>query len=135
MPTSKLRAAGALWPLLIVRCALMLVAVQGSAAGIDSAYRAPYLAITNESGKAVPLFSAAAYRAEFKYLQRIFGETDLKGPPVETDGWTYNIAEAEWPLMSFAYFGYACVNLATSDPAFRKEALEEARWLIDAIQT
>ena len=104
-------------------------------AEINTAYRAPSLTITNDSGVAIPLFSAAAYRAEFKYLQRIFRETDLQGPPVQTDGWTYNIAEAEWPLMSFAYFGYACLNLAQSDAGFRKEALEETRWLIEAIQT
>jgi len=120
---------------IIIGCVITLIPVQGSTAEINTAYRAPSLTITNDSGVAVPLFSAAAYRAEFKYLQRIFRETDLKGPPVETDGWTYNIAEAEWPLMSFAYFGYASVNLAQSDAGFRKEALEQARWLIEAIQT
>jgi len=99
------------------------------------AYRFPSLAITNDNGLPVPVFSAEAYRAEFKYLQRIFHETDLKGPPVATDGWTYNIAQAEWPLMSFGYFGYACVNLAQADPGLREVALAEARWLIEAIQT
>jgi hypothetical protein len=52
-----------------------------------------------------------------------------------TDGWTYNIPEAEWPFMSFCYFGYACANLAKSDPEIRDAALEEVRFVIKALQT
>ncbi len=136
----KHSAPTALWGWILLRlmvgCACGSLVASGNAAEkASAAYRWPALAVTNESGAAVPLFSAAAYRAEFKYLRRVFHETDLKGPSVETDGWTYNIAEAEWPLMSFAYFGYACVNLAGADPEFREPALAEARWLIDAMQT
>ncbi len=36
--------------------------------------------------------------------------------------------------MGFCYFGYACVNLAKNDPSIRDEALEEMRWLIEALQ-
>src|SRR5579872_3038151 len=53
--------------------------------------------VKDEKGQILPLFSPEAYRAEFRYLHRVFHKTDLTGPAVETDGWTYNISEAEWP--------------------------------------
>jgi hypothetical protein len=99
------------------------------------AYAYPSLAIPNAQGELVPLFSREAYRAEFRYLQRVFQETDLRGPAVVTDGWTSNIPEAEWPFMGFSYFGYACVNLAMQDAGLREEAFQEVRWLIEALQT
>ncbi len=79
--------------------------------------------------------SLEGYRAEFWYLRDVFHRVDLEGPPVLTDGWTFNIPEAEWPFMSFCYFGYACCNLARHDPGIREEALEEARYVIEALQT
>src|ERR1700722_572622 len=91
--------------------------------------------VKDEKGQVLPLFSPEAYRAEFRYLHRVFHKTDLTGPAVETDGWTYNISEAEWPFMGFCYFGYACANLAKYDPAIREEAFTEMRWLIEALQT
>jgi hypothetical protein len=91
--------------------------------------------VVDESGKPLPLFFMAAYRAEFRYLQRVFHKFDLAGPGVVTDGWTKNIPEAEWPFMGFCYFGYACAALGKTDPDFRDEALAEMRWLIDALQT
>src|SRR5437870_3267178 len=69
------------------------------------------LEIKDDKGHPLPLLSAQAYRAEFRYLRKTYHQIDLKGPPVETDGWTYNIPEAEWPFMGVAYFGYACCNL------------------------
>ena len=92
-------------------------------------------AVPDEKGASLPLFSSEAYRAEFRYLRDEFQKTDLAAPAVKTDGWTYNIPQAEWPFMGFAYFGYACANLAKYDPAVSTEALKEMRWLIDALQT
>jgi len=79
--------------------------------------------------------SIEGYRAEFRYLRDVFHQIDLDGPPVLTDGWTYNIPEAEWPFMSFCYFAYACCNLAKNDPGIRDEALSEVRYVIEALQT
>jgi hypothetical protein len=79
--------------------------------------------------------SPEGYRAEFRYLREVFHRIDLDGPPVLTDGWTFNIPEAEWPFMSFCYFAYACCNLARHDPEIRDEALEEVRYVIEALQT
>lgn len=93
------------------------------------------LEVKDEKGHVLQLFSPEAYRAEFHYLRKVFHKTDLNGPAVETDGWTYNISEAEWPFMGFCYFGYACANLAKCDPSIREEALTEMRWLIEALQT
>ena len=91
--------------------------------------------VTDETGHKLPLFSLEAYRAEFRYLRSKFKEMDLHGPPIVTDGWTTNIPEAEWPVMTAAYLGYACADLAVLDPAMRGEYLEEMRWLLDALQT
>jgi hypothetical protein len=79
--------------------------------------------------------SPEGYRAEFRYLREVFRQIDLDGPAVLTDGWTFNIPEAEWPFMSFCYFGYACTNLARNDLEIREEALEEVRYVIEALQT
>jgi hypothetical protein len=95
----------------------------------------PSLTAEDPDGHSLPLLSLEAYRAEFRYLRRTFLQTDLKGPTIVTDGWTTNIAEAEWPFMAFAYFGYACANLAKLDHSIRSDALAEMRWLIDALQT
>src|SRR5712671_2338007 len=53
---------------LILGCASLMLAAPGYTAEAEMVYHAPALAITNGSGVAVSLFSAAAYRAEFKYL-------------------------------------------------------------------
>ncbi len=95
----------------------------------------PSLAVQDEKGVSVPLFSPVAYGDELRYLRAEFQKTELTGPAVKTDGWTYNISEAEWPFMGFAYLGYACANFAKYDPIVRDEALNEMRWLIDALQT
>lgn len=95
----------------------------------------PSLSVRDTNGHSIPLLSLEAYRAEFRYLKQTFLQIDLNGPAVVTDGWTTNIAEAEWPFMAFAYFGYACANLARLDDSFRTEALGEMRWLIEALQT
>jgi len=50
----------------------------------------PSLSIAEESGKAVVLLSLEAYRAEFRHLRKTLHEIDLKGPAVETDGWTHS---------------------------------------------
>jgi hypothetical protein len=92
-------------------------------------------AVSDEKGVSLPLFSPEAYRAEFRYLRAELKKTDLAGPAVQTDGWTYNIPQAEWPFQSFCYFGYACANFAKYDPILRDEELEEIRWLIDALQS
>jgi hypothetical protein len=93
------------------------------------------LSVLDEKGLSLPLFSPAAYRSEFRYLRDEFRKTDLAGPAVKTDGWTTNIPEAEWPVMGFSYFGYACANFAKCDASIRDEALQEMRWLIEALQT
>jgi hypothetical protein len=93
------------------------------------------LEIYDEKGKPVHMLSEEAYRAEFRYLRRVYHEMDLKGPPVQTDGWTYNISEAEWPVMGLCYFGYGCAELAVHDPLTWQEALKEMRWVIEAVQT
>ncbi len=95
----------------------------------------PTLTVSDAAGHRIALLSLEAYRAEFRHLRRIFREIDLKGPAVVTDGWTTNIAEAEWPFMALAYFGYACANLAKLDVAIRDDVRDEMRWLIDALQT
>ena|GEM_PF-1355135 len=95
----------------------------------------PAFRVSNEAGTAIPLFSLQAFRAEFGYLRHNLRTNDLSGPAVITDGWSGNIAEAEWPFMAFAYFGYACANLAAADPVIRPDALDEMRWLIEALQT
>lgn len=95
----------------------------------------PLFEARDDEGRRLPLFSKEAYRAEFRYLRKVLHRTDLTGPAVRTDGWTYNISEAEWPFMGFCYFGYACANLAKHDPTVREEALAEIRWLIAALQT
>src|SRR6185503_10632443 len=104
----------------------------GTAKGHSPSILFPSLSVKDTNGHSIPLLSLEAYRAEFRYLRRTFLQTDLTGPAVVTDGWTTNIAEAEWPFMAFAYFGYACANLARLDDSFRTEALAEMRWLIEA---
>ena len=91
--------------------------------------------LKDETGHSMKLLSLDAYRAEFRYLRTVFHKTDLAGPAVQTDGWNFNISEAEWPFMGFSYFGYACANLAQLDPALREDYLAEMRWLIEALQT
>ena len=102
---------------------------------VESLEMRPGYEVVDENGKALSLFSDAAYRAEFRFLRREFQKTDLAGSAVVTDGWTKNIPEAEWPFMGFCYFGYACAELAKNDPSLRDQALEEIRWLISALQT
>jgi hypothetical protein len=91
----------------------------------DSAATLPLLSLKDETGQTIPLLSLEAYRAEFKYLRKVLHRVDLHGPAVKTDGWNYNIPEAEWPFMSYCYFGYACVNLAQADPVLRSEAFPQ----------
>jgi hypothetical protein len=95
----------------------------------------PALAVTNESGISVPLLSPEAYRAEFRYLQRVCHSIDLSGSARRMTGLQKDVPETQWPFMQFCYFGFACVNLAACDPLSRDEALGEARWLIEALQT
>lgn len=91
--------------------------------------------VKDDKGQVLQLFSPEAYRAEFRYLRKVFLKTDLTAPAIQTDGWTYNISEAEWPFMGFCYLGYASADLAKHDPTIREEALAEMRWLIGALQT
>jgi hypothetical protein len=72
---------------------------------------------------------------QFRYLKQTLHAMDLTGPPVVTDGYTTNIAEAEWPFMAVAYYGYACANIAQCDEAKRPEAIAEMRWALGALQT
>jgi hypothetical protein len=114
------------------------LAAQTSAAAMTNKSESvafPALEVRDEAGRLVPLFSPEAYRAEFLYLKESFRKIDLTGPAIKTDGWNYNIAEAEWPFMGFSYFGYACADMAKHDAAIREEALAEMRWLIEALQT
>lgn len=95
----------------------------------------PVMALTNNLGQSVPLFSRDAYRAEFHYLQRVCHGVDLSGPPVKMTGLQVDVPETQWPFMMFCYFGFACVNLGECDPGIRKETYAEAQWLIKALQT
>jgi hypothetical protein len=113
----------------------LALTVSGQSQGTNHPAHFPAFAVLDEKGASLPLFSPEAYQAEFRYLRDEFKKTDLAGPAVKTDGWTYNIPEAEWPFQSFSYFGYACANFAKYDPVLRDEALKEMRWLIDALQT
>lgn len=79
--------------------------------------------------------SQEACRAQFRYLKLALHAIDLKGAPVVTDGVSTNIAEAEWPFMAVAYYGYACADLAQCDPALRADAIAEMRWALAALQT
>jgi hypothetical protein len=94
------------------------------------------LAVAQTSASTTPtaLHSAEAYRLEVRYLSRKLGEIDLKGPPIITDGWHTNIAEAEWPFLTCVYFGHACLNLAEAAPQLRAELLPEVRWVLHALQ-
>ncbi len=112
-----------------------LAAATNQTAPADSQVLFPAFEVRDENERSLPLFSVKAYRAEFLHLHKAFHKIDLTGPAVKTDGWTYNISEAEWPFMGFCYFGYACANFAKYDPVIREEALVEMRWLIEALQT
>jgi hypothetical protein len=79
--------------------------------------------------------SQEACRAQFRYLKQALHAIDLKGAPVMTDGVSTNIAQAEWPFMAVAYYGYACADLAQCDAALRAEAIAEMRWALGALQT
>lgn len=71
---------------------------------------------------------------EVRYLSHMLGSIELKGPPIVTDGWTTNIAEAEWPFLSCVYFGHACLNLMEAKPGLRNEMVPEVRWVLYALQ-
>ena len=73
--------------------------------------------------------------SQFRYLKQTLHAIDLTGPPVVTDGLTTNIAEAEWPFMAIAYYGYACANIAQFDETMRPDAIAEMRWALGALQT
>jgi hypothetical protein len=107
----------------------------GAGTTMGSQAHFPMLAVSDERGTSLPLFSPEAYRAEFRYIRDELKKIDLTGPAVQTDGATYNIPQAEWPFQSFSYFGYACANFAKYDPIMRDDALKEIRWLIDALQS
>jgi hypothetical protein len=80
------------------------------------------------------LYSVENCRLEVRYLSRQLGAINLKGPPIITDGWHTNIAEAEWPFLASVYFGHACLNLAEAEPRYRQELLPEVRWVLHALQ-
>ena len=118
----------------IALLALFLNAVSGCGAA-SSEYQAaaaaqlvlcPELAVTNESGLPVALLSRDAYRAEFRYLRRVCHAVDLSGPGGRMTGLQSDVPQTQWPFLQFCYFGFACVNLAQSDPESREEALREA---------
>ena len=104
-------------------------------APLQAAPTAAPMRVTTEDGSPLDLISLAAYKAEFRFLRGVWHQIDLAGPAVETDGWTNNIPQAEWPFMGLSYLGYSAANLARIDPTFRDEALTEMRWLIEALQT
>jgi hypothetical protein len=89
------------------------------------------------SAQQVPVADAStamlrdACRSQFRYLKPLIHAMDLKRPPVVTDGVSTNIAEAEWPFMAVAYYGYACANLALCDETLRADAVTEMRWALD----
>ncbi|HSH94810.1 MAG TPA: hypothetical protein VK968_11740 [Roseimicrobium sp.] len=82
-----------------------------------------------------PSISVENCRGEFRYLRQVYHEIDLNGPPIQTDGWSGNVAQAEWPFMGLVYHGYSCANLAQFDPHSKTEALVELKWVIGALQT
>jgi hypothetical protein len=88
-----------------------------------------------KSSESNPEIARAACSSQFRYLKQSLHAMDLKGPPVVTDGYTTNIAEAEWPFMAIAYYGYACANIAQFDEAMKPDAIAEMRWALNALQT
>lgn len=122
------------------RCALVMLAAGFLSLGASAQAAGPEkgeerASAPGEETEVINPLSPEAYRAEFRYLRDVLREIDLAGPAVETDGWTYNIPEAEWPFMATCFFAYACANLAKCDPLIRDEALEHMRWSIEALQT
>jgi len=130
----------------LLRSVMVIVALSTSASAqikppiapnpieVDHYVHLPAFTVSNQNST-IHLFSLEAYRCEFLYLNDQLRRIDLKGRPVSTDGWTHNIAEAEWPFLSFAYLGYAAANLAVYDPVMIDMYRGEMRWLIDALQT
>ena len=76
-----------------------------------------------------------ALRQEFRHLAHEYHKIDLGGPPVKTNGWDENFQDAEWPFMGVAYFAYGCAELARADESIRPDALAEARWAVEALQS
>ena len=115
-----------------------MLAAQSVKGGLDDErqpLRYPSLAVTNETGVRLSLLSIEAFHAELGFLSKRLQQVDLSGPRVQTDGWSRNIAEAEWPFLTFAYTGYACGNFARSGVSFKEECLAEMRWVLEAMQT
>lgn len=81
------------------------------------------------------LLSLEACRAEFRWLDGHWRRLDLRAAPVHTDGWTTNIAQAEWPVMGLSYHGYAAAELAKSDSDRRERYLDALRWVLNALQS
>jgi hypothetical protein len=55
----------------------------------------PALAVTNESGRTVPVLSLEAYRAEFRYLRRICHAIDLSGSAKKMTGHQKDVPETQ----------------------------------------
>lgn len=81
------------------------------------------------------LLSLGACRAEFRWLDEHWRRLDLRAAPVHTDGWTTNIAQAEWPVMGLSYHAYTAANLAKADPTSRDDYLDAMRMVLGALQS
>ena len=83
----------------------------------------------------VDLLSLEACRAEFRWLDAHWRQLDLRAAPVQTDGWTTNIPQAEWPVMGLSYHAYAAANLAKVDQRFRGDYLDAMRMVLGALES
>jgi hypothetical protein len=81
------------------------------------------------------LLSLEACHAEFRWLDAHWRQLDLRAAPIHTDGWTTNIAQAEWPVLGLSYHAYTAANLAKADPASRREYLEAMRMVLGALES
>lgn len=110
-------------------------AIEQTPLGSPSDAQKAVLVLTNISGAVLGIPSREAWESEFRYLSRVCHSMDLTQPGGRMTGMQTDVPETQWPFMQFCYLGFAAGNLAEARTAFRPRALEEMRWLIDAIQT
>jgi hypothetical protein len=120
-----------------LRIALLLPVLGASctSAPTPAARPSPDRTATGSAGAGVWPLTPEGLRQELRHLARELHTIDLAGPPVRTDGWDENFQKAEWPLMAVAYYAYGCAHLAQVDQTIRSEALAEARWAVEALQS
>jgi hypothetical protein len=117
-----------------ISAVLIWVGAAALAGAQSSVPRGPSTTNTTERAR-IDFLSLEVCRAEFRWLDAHWRKLDLSAPPVHTDGWTTNIAQAEWPVLGLSYHAYSAVNLAKADPTFRDEGLAAMRMVLSALQS